>query len=73
MERGSGMPEFYPEEAIRQKSLRYGRTMGKMVKAFRHQKCGRCGTEIEEGSECVWLRGFGCFHKQGECPPKEER
>jgi hypothetical protein len=67
------MPEFYPEETKAQKSKRYGRTQGKVVKAFPHQKCGRCGTEIEEGSECVWLRKHGVFHFQGKCPKKEEQ
>ncbi len=65
------MPEFYPEETKLHKSKQYGKTFGKMVKAFSHTKCGRCDTIIVEGTECVWLRSKGCFHKQGECPPKE--
>lgn len=63
--------EFYPEEAKNQKIRRHNKTFGKMVKAFSHTKCGRCGQIIGEGVLCVWLRGLGCFHKQGECPPKE--
>ena len=65
------MPEFYPEETKVQRSKRFSNSSGKIVKAFSHTKCGRCDTIIGEGTDCVWLRGKGCFHKQGECPPKE--
>ena len=65
------MPEFYPEETKVQRSKRFSNSSGKIVKAFSHTKCGRCDTVIGEGTDCVWLRGKGCFHKQGECPPKE--
>jgi len=67
------MTEFYPEETKFQKSKRFTNTRGKMVKAFSHTKCGRCGNIIGEGVECIWLAGKGCFHKQGECPKKEEQ
>jgi hypothetical protein len=66
------MTEFYPEETKLQKSKRFNKTRGKIVKAFPHTKCGRCGNIIGEGVECIWLAKFGCFHKQGECPKKEE-
>ena len=64
---------LYPEtEKLERVNNYWRKSGGGAMLSTRVAKCRRCKQDMPVGTEVVWLRGAGTYHRQNPCPVLDE-